>query len=88
LAPAARRTAAADAACPTQMVATSGAMNRMVSWMAKNAVMSPPGLLMYSEMSRSAASDSRWRSCAITRLATLSSMAVPRNTMRSESRRE
>jgi hypothetical protein len=39
-------------------------------------------------MSFSGSSDSRWRSWAITRFATASSIGVPRKTMRSFRRRE
>ena len=45
-APAARSTAAAEAAWPTHIVDTGARRNCIVSWMAKKAVMSPPGLLM------------------------------------------
>jgi hypothetical protein len=56
--------------------------------MAKRPVISPPGELMYMLMSLSASSDSRWRSWAITRLLTASSIGVPRKMMRSLSSRE
>ena len=45
-APAASSTPAADAACPTHVVATGGRMNVIVSWMANMPIMSPPGELM------------------------------------------
>ena len=44
--PAASRTAAMEAACPTQMVTMSGLTKRMVSRMARPAVIEPPGELM------------------------------------------
>ena len=44
--PAASRTAAAESARPTHIVETGERMKRIVSWMANNAVISPPGLLM------------------------------------------
>jgi hypothetical protein len=56
--------------------------------MAKSAVMSPPGLLMYRLMSESGFSDSRWISWAQMRLATVSLMGVPRKTIRSRMSRE
>ena len=87
-APAASSTAAAEAACPTHIVDTGDRRNCIVSWMANRAVMSPPGLLMYRWIGRSGSSPSRKSSCATTRLATLSSSAVPRNTMRSRSSRD
>ncbi len=46
LVPSASRTAAMEAAWPTQMVTISGRMNAMVSRIAKPAVMEPPGELM------------------------------------------
>src|SRR5581483_3647899 len=51
------------------------------------AVTEPPGELMYSQMSRSGSSPSRYRSCAVMRLAMASSTSEPRNTMRLRSRR-
>jgi len=56
--------------------------------MARPAYTDPPGELMYSEMSLSGSSDSRCRSCATMRFAIWSSTGVPRNTIRSFSRRE
>ena len=40
------------AACPTHTVETRGLMYCMVSWIAMPAVTTPPGELMYIEMSR------------------------------------
>src|SRR4051812_20661760 len=51
------------------------------------AVIDPPGELMYSQMSRSGSSPSRYRSWAMRRLATLSFTSDPRKTMRSLSSR-
>ena len=56
--------------------------------MANPAVIEPPGLLMYSEMSLSGSSASRNSICAMTRLATLSSIGVPMKMMLSFSSRE
>src|SRR6187399_2211413 len=52
------------------------------------AVTTPPGLLMYSRMSRSGSSASRKSICAMTRFAMLSSIEVPMKMMLSLSRRE
>jgi hypothetical protein len=56
--------------------------------MARPAEVSPPGELMYSSMSRPGSSASRYRSCAVTTLATVASIAEPRKMMRSLSSRE
>jgi hypothetical protein len=53
----------------------------MVSRIARPAVIEPPGELMYSEISFSGSSAARNSIWAITRLATLSSMGVPRKMM-------
>ncbi len=88
LAPAANSTAAADAACPMQNVDTSGLMKSIVSRIASALVTEPPGELMYSAMSLSGSSPSRWSSWAIIRLAISSLIGVPRKMMRSLSSRE
>ena len=69
-------------------VETSHLMNFIVSYTANRPVISPPGELMYRLMSLSGSSLSRCRSWAMIRFATLSSMGVPRNTIRSLSSRE
>jgi len=50
--------------------------------------MEPPGELIYSEMSFSGSSAERNSNCAMIRLATLSSIGVPRKIMLSRSNRE
>ena len=50
--PAARRKLPMLAACPTHTVETRGLMYCMVSWIAMPAVTTPPGELIYIEMSR------------------------------------
>ena len=85
--PAARMMAAAEAAWPMHVVETGELMKFMVSRIPKRATMSPPGELTYRLISFSGFSPSRNSSWAMIRLATLSSMALPRNTIRSRSRR-
>jgi hypothetical protein len=51
--------------------------------MAVSAVNEPPGLLMYSVMSRSGSWDSSTSSCAMTSSAEASSTCTPRKMMRS-----
>ena len=52
------------------------------------AVVEPPGELMYIAISRSGSSACRNNSWATIKFATLSSIGVPRNTIRSRSNRE
>src|ERR1051325_5247456 len=59
-----------------QTVATFGRMYCMVSWIARPAVTTPPGELMYMKMSFFGFSDSRKSSWAVTRLAMGSSLAA------------
>ena len=76
------------AARPTQVVATSFGTYCMVSKMARPALTLPPGELMYMLISASASSLVSNNNCAMTVLATASSMGVPRKMIRSRSRRE
>ena len=75
-------------AWPMQIVAMSGWTYCMVSNTAIPAVTDPPGLLMYSEMSRLGSSEARNSIWAMARLAIPSPIGVPMKMMRSLSRRE
>jgi hypothetical protein len=86
--PAASRKLPIDAAWPMQTVATLGRMYAMVSWIARPAVTTPPGELMYMKMSFFGFSDSRKRSWAVTSEAIWSSIGPVMKMIRSRSRRE
>jgi hypothetical protein len=75
-----------EAAWPTQTVRTLGLMYCMVSWIAMPAVTTPPGELMYIEMSWlfSLSRNSSWATISE---AIWSSTSPVTNTMRSRSRR-
>ena len=60
----------------------------MVSWIAMPAVTTPPGELMYIQMSFFGFSDSRNSNCAVMSEAMPSSTPPVTNTMRSRSKRE
>ena len=76
------------AAWPTQTVETRGLMYCMVSWIARPAVTTPPGELMYMLIGLEGFSLSRNNSWATIREAMLSSIWSVTNTIRSRSRRE
>jgi hypothetical protein len=84
----ASRNAPAEAACPTQYIATGRPRNCTVSYIANIAVVEPPGELTYIAISLLGSSDRRNSSWATTRFATSSSIVVPRKTIRSRSSRE
>ena len=63
-APAQRRTDPIDAAIPVQIVATSGAINCIVSYIARPDETTPPGVFRYNEISLELSLDERKRSCA------------------------
>ena len=63
--PAASRKLPIDAAWPMHTVPTRGRIYCMVSWIAMPAVTTPPGELMYIQMSFFGFSDSRNSSCAV-----------------------
>jgi len=69
-------------------VPTLGRMYCMVSWIARPAVTTPPGELMYMKMSFFGFSDSRKSSWAVMSEAIWSSTVPVMNTMRSRSSRE
>src|ERR1700722_4735874 len=85
-APAQSRSEAPLAAIPRHVVSTSGRTYCMASYIASDAVIEPPGLLMYRWMSFSASSPSRKSSCAVTRLAMSSSITPPTKMVRARSR--
>ncbi len=72
--PAARRKLPMLAAWPTQTVETRGLMYCMVSWIARPAVTTPPGELMYMLIGLDGFSLSRNSSCATISEAMLSSI--------------
>ena len=74
---------AADAAWPVQSVETGGRMNCMVSYIASPEVTTPPGELMYIEISFFGFSASRNRSWATTKVAMPSSIGPVMKMMRS-----
>jgi hypothetical protein len=86
--PAASKKAPMLAAKPTQMVDTSALICCMVSYMAIPALIEPPGLFIYKAMSLSGSSASKNNSWAITKLATVSSIALPKNIILSFNKRE
>jgi hypothetical protein len=71
-----------------QTVETRGRMYFMVSWIAMPAVTTPPGELMYIEMSFDGFSDSRNSSWATITEAMWSSISPVTKMMRSRRRRE
>jgi hypothetical protein len=77
-----------DAAWPMQTVPTRGRIYCMVSWIAMPAVTTPPGELMYIQMSFFGFSDSRKSSWAVMTEAIWSSTPPVTKMMRSRSRRE
>ncbi|MNP64917.1 hypothetical protein D3C76_1604600 [compost metagenome] len=83
MAPAVNRNAPIEAAIPTQIVDTSGLMYCIVSYIAIPAVMDPPGLFTYKEISFSGSSAARNSICAIMELATMSLTSDPKKIMRS-----
>src|SRR5665647_2664950 len=73
-APAHSNSEPADAACPVHSVDTGGRMNCMVSYIASPDVTTPPGELMYIEISFLGFSASRNSNCATTKVAMPSSI--------------
>ena len=71
-----------------QTVLTLGRMYCIVSWIARPAVTTPPGELMYMKMSFFGFSDSRKSSWAVISEAIWSSIGPVMNTIRSLSSRE
>ena len=71
-----------------QTVLTFGRMYCMVSWIARPAVTTPPGELMYMKMSFFGFSDSRKSSWAVISEAIWSSIPPVMKTIRSRSSRE
>ena len=86
--PAASRKLPIDAAWPMHTVLTFGRMYCIVSWIARPAVTTPPGELMYMKMSFFGFSDSRKSNWAVTGEAIWSSIAPVMKTIRSRSSRE
>src|SRR5580658_8364123 len=78
----------ADAACPVHKVDTGGRMNCIVSYIARPDVTTPPGELMYIEISFFGFSASRNRSWATTRVDMPSSIGPVTKMMRSFKSRE
>src|SRR5713226_5214966 len=88
LAPAASSSEQEEAACPVHSVYTGGRMNCIVSYIASPDVTTPPGELMYIEISFFGLSASRNRSWATTSVDMPSSTGPVKKMMRSFSRRE
>ncbi len=86
--PAQSRKLPIDAAWPMQTVLTLGRMYCIVSWIARPAVTTPPGELMYMKMSFFGFSDSRKSSWAVISEAIWSSTGPVTKTIRSRSSRE
>src|SRR3954454_21145513 len=88
LAPAHNSSEPAEAACPVHSVDTGGRMNCMVSYIASPDVTTPPGELMYIEISFFGLSASRNKSWATTGVDMPSSIGPVTKMMRSFRRRE
>ncbi len=86
--PAASRKLPIEAAWPMHTVPTLGRIYCMVSWIARPAVTTPPGELMYIEMSFFGFSASRNNSWAVMSEAIWSSIAPVTKMIRSRSSRE
>ncbi len=86
--PAASRKLPIDAAWPMHTVLILGRIYCIVSWIARPAVTTPPGELMYMKMSFFGFSNSRKSNWAVISEAIWSSIAPVMNTIRSRSSRE